>query len=240
MRLPTANMKMKYFSLMFLLACCAGALNADAALYQYNFNSGFANGQDVPDGNPAGWSDTRTISGQTENIITDVNVRLNITGGYNGDLYIYLVHSSGFAVLLNRSGRTVSDPFGNSGSGFNVILDDSAGTDVHDYVYNVNPQTYQADGRNVDPATTLDTDTRSAYLSAFNGLDANGTWTLFVADMSGGDLTESHIVSWQLDITAVPEPVHVALGIFGSLCATVGGVRLWKRRQRGRPRRFHP
>jgi hypothetical protein len=37
--------------------------------------------------------------------ITDVNVGLQLSGGWNGDLYAYLVHSSGFAVLLNRVGR---------------------------------------------------------------------------------------------------------------------------------------
>ena len=30
---------------------------------------------------------------------------LNLSGGWNGDLYAYLVHNSGFAVLLNRVGR---------------------------------------------------------------------------------------------------------------------------------------
>src|SRR5205823_2621880 len=79
---------------------------AHATLYSYDFTSGFNNGGVIPDGNPAGFSDTRNIdlgalpSGTTSEI-TDVNVRLNISGGYNGDLYGYLVHSSGFAVLLN-------------------------------------------------------------------------------------------------------------------------------------------
>jgi len=35
----------------------------------------------VPDGNVAGWSDTRTLSGITDLQITDVNVRLELAGG---------------------------------------------------------------------------------------------------------------------------------------------------------------
>jgi hypothetical protein len=44
----------------------------------------------------------------------------------------------------------------------------------------------------------------TALLSSFNGLNPNGTWTLFIADVSGGDVTT--VTSWGLDIAAVPEP----------------------------------
>ena len=50
----------------------------------------------------------------------------------------------------------------------------------------------------------------------FNGLNPNGTWTLFIADLSAGD--QSQLVSWDLNIIAVvPEPVNVALGIFAGV-----------------------
>jgi hypothetical protein len=38
---------------------------------------------------------------------------------------------------------------------------------------------------------------------------------LFIADLSAGG--QSQLVSWELDITAVPEPVNVALGIFAGV-----------------------
>lgn len=44
-------------------------------------------------------------------------------------------------------------------------------------------------------------------LASFNGLNPNGTWRLFFADRSAGDL--SAVSSWSLDITAVREPVNV-------------------------------
>src|SRR5437763_417757 len=99
--------------LILTLAVLTMALAARATLYSIDYTSGFANSGVIPDGNAAGWSDSRTVSltlpdpaDGTTTEITDVNVRLNISGGYNGDLYGYLVHSSGFAVLLNRSGKT--------------------------------------------------------------------------------------------------------------------------------------
>ena len=47
--------------------------------------------------------------------------------------------------------------------------------------------------------TVLDTDAGTAYLSSFNGLDPNGEWILFIADMAGGDL--STLDSWGLQIS---------------------------------------
>jgi hypothetical protein len=43
-----------------------------------------------------------------------------------------------------------------------------------------------------------DLDPRTAFLSSFKGLDPNGEWTLFVADLSAGNI--STLVSWGLNI----------------------------------------
>ena len=212
------------------------SFSARATLYTYNYTSGFNNSGVIPDGNQGGWSDTRTISGipflqpadvDHTSTIVDVNVRLNISGGYNGDLYGYLVHSSGFTLLLNRIGRTSTDPFGNSGAGMNVTLDDQNGTDIHGASYTVLSGTYHPDGRQVDPATVLDTDIRQNSgnpLAAMNGLDANGTWTLFLSDTASGDT--STLVSWGLDIEVVPEPTTWALIVFGVI-AVVASLYRW-------------
>ena len=58
----------------------------------------------------------------------------------------------------------------------------------------------------------------------FNGSVADGTWTLYFEDLSSGGGT-STLNSWSLNIEAVPEPVNVALGIFGGLLLTVGLAR---------------
>lgn len=209
----------------------AAVMSGSAATYTTNFTSGFANGGTIPDANPSGWADSRTISAFGSGFrITDINVSLNVSGGFNGDLYAYLSYTpatgggSGFSVLLNRVGRTGGNPFGYGDAGFNITLDDSAMTDFHLYGGGGAPTgSFQVDGRNVDPTTVTDASARTAFLSSFNNLDANGTWTLFFADLSGGD--QSTLLSWSLEITAVPEPANVALGIFGGMFAMVACVR---------------
>src|SRR5690242_4320481 len=103
---PTNNI-IRLLGHLASVAVVAMALPASAAVYTFDFNSGLPNGGVIPDANPTGWSDTRNVDwngqfGSGSWNITDVNVVLNVSGGYNGDLYAYLVHGSGFAVLLNR------------------------------------------------------------------------------------------------------------------------------------------
>src|SRR5262249_30283949 len=141
--------------------------------------------------------------------LEDVTVSLDISGGSNGDLYAYLQHgSTGFAVLLNRVGKTASDPFGYSDSGFHVILSDAASLDIHNYGGNGGNAltgTWQPDGRTADPQLVLDTSPRTAMFNSFLGSDPNGVWTLTVADMAGGG-GQAVLQSWGVNVTAAPVP----------------------------------
>ena len=197
-----------------VLALCN---SAPAAMYTYNYSVN----QAIPDNSIVGLTDSHSLSGLLFQI-TDVRVTLNLSGGYNGDLYGYLrLNDSPLVVLLNRVGVTGSDPDGYADSGFSVTLAASASHDIHFYqdfspTYNGNGQltgTWQADGRS-DPLSSS-----RGSLTDFNGLNPNGTWTLFFADQSPGD--ESTLLSWSLDIAAVPEPVNVALGLFAALAAAI-------------------
>ena len=217
-----------------ILSC----LSANAAVYSLSYNSGFANSGVIPDANAAGWSDSRTVS-IADLSITDISVKLNVSGGYNGDLYAYLSYNGVLIPLLNRVGVAASSPsssFGYSDTGFNITLS-STGNDVHFYgrnspSFNGNGQltgTWQVDGRNIDPASPpgdFDSASRVTF-SGLNGMNPNGTWTLFFADMSSG--AQSTVVSWELDITAVPEPANVALGVFGGLFVAFS---VWRARRR--------
>lgn len=64
-------------------------------------------------------------------------------------------------------------------------------------------------------------------LSGFNGSAADGTWTLYFADLSSGG-GASTLNSWSLGITAVPEPVNAALGVFVLLLLALAGLK-WTR-----------
>jgi subtilisin-like proprotein convertase family protein len=215
------------------LALLLAGVTAQAAVYSTSV------GQAVPDGNPAGLSSTIVVSGMPGATL-DVNVSLEFSGGYNGDLYAFLSCGSGFAVLLNRVGKTASDPFGYGDAGMNVTLNDQASqsTDIHLYQtvpgYSITGGTeWRPDGRNIDPLTVVGTDGRTALLSSFNGLNPNGEWTLFVADMAGGEI--STWVSWGLNISSTPEPAYgaLALGLFGCLFLAARRKILRRRNVRG-------
>lgn len=200
---------MKRLSL-FCILLLAFALQASAALTTNTFTSGFANSGYVPDNDFSGWSDTRTLSGYTGLTVADVHVTLNISGGWNGDLYGYLVHDSGFVVLLDRVGSSTYSPYGYGEAGFtNVRLIDgnpSYTTSIENYGGSSSAAAALSGGNYNSQDGTLNT--------AFDGLSVNGNWTLFLADMSSGDI--SQVTGWTLTIEAVPEPATWALMIFGA------------------------
>ena len=197
------------------LLTLATLLNTSAAVY--TINSGTIN-LAIPDGNPNGVSSTLAVS-VADHQITGLSVTLNVSGGYNGDLYAYLSYGGVLVPLVNRIGVGSGNPFGASGAGMNVTLTDGGALgDIHLAGNGVLSGTYEADGRNISPlsaAAAFDSASRVNF-SSYNSIDPNGTWTLFFADVSGGG-GSSTLNSWSLDVTAVPEPVMVALGIFGGL-----------------------
>jgi len=163
-----------------------------------------------------------------------VSVTLNLSGGWNGDLYAYLVHNNQFVVLLNRVGVGSGGVYNSAGygnPGMNITLSDQGANNIHFYqnnspAYNGSGQltgTYQPDGRNVSPLTapaTLGATSPTTPLSSFNGLNGNGSWTLFIADVSPGDVMQ--VNGWGLDIAAVPEPGSIVEGSIAVLF--LGGV----------------
>ena len=228
------------------LMCVATCVQA--TVYTYDFN---AVNTAVPDGNPVGIRQSTVVSGIpnvgiNNDTIANVEISFQISGGYNGDIYGYLVLQSAdgsttTSILLNRIGTTASNPFGSASSGLNnVVLTGYAGggaTDIHTAPTTAGQAlagAYLADGRMVDPALVTDQSARTAGLDVLNGHSANGTWTLFLADMTAGD--QATLVSWSLDITVIPEPVTWALIIFGGAGLCVGFAQL---RQRRTPPRFH-
>lgn len=218
-----------------LFLAVVSAVPAQMTTYDETYSSGTIN-LAVPDNSPIGNSHTLTI-GTSITDITSVTVTLSITGSFNGDMYAYLQHTdsmgvSFLAVLLNRSGRTSSNPDGYFDSGFSTVTFDTlAIVDVHNYQSLLNPMggaltgTFQPDGRATDPASTVDTDPRTALLDVFNHADANGTWTMFVADFAAGG-TPATVTDWSLRLVGVPEPSTWTAGALVALSLA------WARRRR--------
>jgi subtilisin-like proprotein convertase family protein len=213
------------------------SLTAQATLYTYD--SGTLNAT-IRDGDVNGWQNSHTFSGITDLSVQNVEVTLNISGGFNGDLYGYLVHDSGFVVLLNRVGVGSGDAFGYGNAGMNITLATGGSLgDIHWYGGGGIPDgTYTPDGRAISPLSApsaFDAD-GSAGFGSFTGGDPNGTWTLFLSDVvASGDT--STLVSWGLEIEAVPEPTTWALVVFAGLA---GAVKLgsWVQGRRRSAREF--
>ncbi len=208
---------------IFLLAViCGTAASAHATLYSTNWTSGFANGGVVPDNNPSGWSDTRNVTTMPAGTLQSVAVDLHLTGGWNGDLYAYLVHDSGFSVLLDRVGPGA---FGYGDAGMDVTL-----ASVGSYgTVQGNIGTY---GGGFVPTGVWNPDNTSGSLGSFVGTSPNGSWSLFIADLSGGSVTTVQSWGLQMDIVAVPEvETWVAAALAGAFGAFWLNRQMWGARK---------
>jgi subtilisin-like proprotein convertase family protein len=181
----------------------------------------------IPDGSGSGVARSLTVSGSGESIVSvevDISASAVSAGtAFLGDLYVYLTNGTDLAVLVNRAGRRAGVPSGYSDNQpMTITFTDGAANDFHNYRVAVSgshstaltgPLTglWQPDGRLVDPGIVLDTSTRTAGLNVFAGDPADGTWSLFAADLSTGGVHQ--INSWTLRITTIPEPATVTLGI---------------------------
>lgn len=197
---------MNYFKTLLMVGVVAfGVQNAGAIVV----SSGSLNAL-IPDDNGTGYESTLHIEEGLD--VRNISVTLNITGGYAGDLYAYLTHDNYMAVLINRIG---TDAYGNSSPGMNVTFTPDAETSIH----------------GVPSGATQITGTYAPEgdLSVFANHASTGDWTLFIADRDGGGTAT--LESWSLEITEVPEPVNVALGVFGSGFVLLQGARFYKRKK---------
>jgi hypothetical protein len=180
----------------------------------------------ITEGSPVGITTSETFSGLSSAAITDVSVNLDISGGYNGGLVGYLVlqDANGNVAteyLLNEIGTSSSNPFGSSGSGMDVTLSDS-GT--------ANGSIHNATGV---PTGVWQPDSSATLDSTFGGLTANGTWTLYLADLDSGGGT-STLESWGLDVSVASVPEASRTGLLsgvGVLGFAAGGTLLQARRR---------
>jgi len=147
--------------------------------------------------------------------ISDVRVSLflsspNVNNAmWLGDMYATLTHGTAseaerVAVLLNRPGRNLSDPWGSELSSLAAAFDDSAAF-ANSYTISSASGTYRADGRlNVDPfgSPVAFAGEGAAGLNALDGawLPSN-RWSLLVADTEAGGV--GRLDGWRLTVTGV-------------------------------------
>lgn len=214
-------MKNKILLTGLLLLGLTGAASATIVVV----NTDWAVGQMIADNSSAGMTVSQTFSGLDANI-NQVSVRLNISGGYNGDLYGYLTYNGQTVVLLNRVAGATGGTYGSSAAGFgtgtfgtgnSITLSDAGG----------NGAIHTVAGSPVAVGNYTPDSNGATFSAAFNGMNPNGTWTLFLADMSAG--SQGTLVSWGLDISVVPEPVTWAMILFGLLAGSCALARHMRR-----------
>ena len=219
---------MKKFICILVISVALGASTTGrAALVNFTGSSGSYSasaspGATIPDSPGTGLAYALNFNFSGFTSIQSISVTLNISGSYNGDLYVYLSHGSGLGILLNRVGASGSDAFGYSTAGFNNITLGMSGTDIHTVETPTTGGTYASDGRFAYTSSTRDN-----TLNVFSGANPNGDWTLYFEDQSA--VSVATLNSWSVDITAVPEPANVALLVFGGLFAGVAGWRAFRR-----------
>jgi hypothetical protein len=224
-----------------VLACGSGA---EAAVFSY---SGLP--FDITDGSGVGVGATIDVSGLT-GPITDINVSLKIegsaaAGGFTGDLYSFLSYGGQKSVLLNRPGKTAPDTdlsagftalLGYSDNGLNVKFDDEAASEIHGY-NGALPSfdgdglllgSWQPDARDIDPSLVTPGTPRTSLLSAFDGLNPNGTWNFFFADLESGGL--HRVTAINLDITTASVTPVPELGSGVVLFGLVSGITILRRK----------
>lgn len=216
-------MKTRLAASLLLTATLAQAQSTNT--YSLSPNVGIA------DGSPLGVAEQFNVG--LNGAISDIQVSLDITGGFNGDLYAYLAGPQGqLAVLLNRPGITGSNPYGYNDAGMNITLAMVAVNNIHDYAtvggYSLNGTTWLADGRNLNPqslGSILYGAPTTANLSLFQNTEANGMWTFFIADLAPGGGTPT-LNSVALTIMTAPEPQTWVM--FGGGLAVFWLCRRWR------------
>jgi hypothetical protein len=216
------------FIALGILSLCVSSSYGEYSPTTNTFSSTFTNALVVPDNSTLGVTDEIYVVAPPLRII-DVTVSLEFSSPdlydppFNGDYYVYLQHSfdsdNRMAVLLNRVGMlSVTNGFGYGDTGFDINLM-SSGKDVHYYRDN-NPSydqngrlvgNWEADGRLTTPPE--EGHPREFGLDDFYGMNANGIWTLFAADLNEGGVGQ--IDSWSLTVTVVPEPGSSLLFLAG-------------------------
>ena len=207
-----------------LFTLLAAALLASGAFAQTTFTTNITVNTAVPDNNPSGLASGFSLSG-ISGVTSNLTVGVNLTGGYNGDLFAYLTGPGGYAVLLNRAGVTGTNANGYGNPGLAVTFL-SGGADIHAYgagSYTTNGSgqltgNWGVDGRAISPLSpgaAFDLAGRTALLDSFVGTSPNGSWGLFVGDYATGDI--STLLSYSVSLTTVPEPGTLALLAAGGL-----------------------
>jgi hypothetical protein len=208
-----------------------GVFNAPAPLMTWTASPN----QQIPDAQPdsgllstitLGSSDFTPTFGSSYWIQDLDSIKITVTGGWNGDYRLVLSHLNSDLTpqasveLFNRMGVDGSHPAGYANAGFNNTEIRMGSTDIstvgsHSSTAQLGAGPYSPQG--------------SVNFHAFANADPRGIWALYFTDKASGEA--GTLTGWSLSLDVVPEPVNVALGIFGVLVGGASFARWWSRRR---------
>ncbi len=153
---------------VFLDANLNGTL--DASVFPFTNTTNY----NIPDNNTTGVLSPITVSGLAQNV-ADINVTINVTHTWVGDLEVVLIGPNAVRVPL-------ATRRGSSGDNFtNTTFDDQASTPITGgtapFTGSFRPQ---------------------SPLSVFNGINPNGTWSLEIKDRLSGDT--GRLLNWTINV----------------------------------------
>jgi hypothetical protein len=155
-----------------------------------------------------------TPDGSGGGSITDAPANVRISSGQSDDLQAYLNHDGMLVPLLARAQADKSCAFDSSSVGMNITL--ANGPNLHFSKEKQTTGEWSSEGPRTSSPSERSALTRSSVGSMpQNEPNAGVTF----ADAAGSE--QSPTAGWSLEIVAVPEPVNVALGIFGGIVLAV-------------------
>ncbi|HRQ39383.1 MAG TPA: choice-of-anchor B family protein [Chloroflexota bacterium] len=138
----------------------------------------------IPDNNPTGAS--HTINIPTSANILDVDIYINATHTWVGDLRFVVNHNATNATIIDRPGVPAST-FGCSGDNYDVTINDEGPDGNIETQCAASAPAIFGDRVGGDPPNT-------SLLAAYDGMDIGGDWTITVSDLAGGDT--GTLVEW--------------------------------------------
>ena len=172
----------------------------------------------IPDGVAGGGlgaqaTSIQNVAGVTGNI-TDLNLEVQINHTFVGDLVVAIEHLGASVTVIDLMGHAALDCGGCAEPNINVTLDDEGtGGAIEDQCVAGGPA-----------AQSPPNFTPNSSLSAFDGMNPNGAWTIKVQDGCGVDV--GTLVRWSLKFASATSPCAPSCTCKGDLngSGTVNGA----------------